>query len=95
MTKSKASSAKNTILTLPRYIFVATDKIVKVVAVRSGQTVRYLGVGHGNGKIVDFVLDPENEFRLLVVYNSRMLSIFDWTDGLQIMVPSTWYKMLK
>ena len=95
MTKSNASSAKNIILTLPRYLFLATDNILKVVGVRTGQIVRYLGVGYGKGRIVDFVLDPANEFRLLVVYNSRMLSIFDWTDGLQIMVPSTWYKMLK
>lgn len=95
MTKSNSSSVKNTILTLPRYLFLATDKILKVVGVRTGQIVRYLGVGYGKGRIVDFVLDPANEFRLLVVYNSRMLSIFDWTDGLLIMVPSTWYKMLK
>jgi len=87
MTKSKASSAKNTVLTLPRYLFVATDKILKVVGVRSGQTVRHFGASHGKGKIVDFVLDPRNEFRLLIAYDTRVLSIFDWTDGLLIMVP--------
>jgi len=89
MTKSNSILAKSTLHTDPsRYLLVATDKVVKVVGVRTGQTIRHLGLVHDNGRIVDFTLDPRNKFRLLVAYDTRILSIFDWTDGLLIMVMS-------
>lgn len=58
------------------------------MSVQSGQTIRYLGLVPGKGKIVDFALDPQNEFRLIVAYDTQILNIFDWTDGLLIMVTS-------
>ena len=37
-------------------------------------------------RIVDFTLDPLNEFRILILYDTKVLRAYDWTDGLLITV---------
>lgn len=70
-----------------RFLFAATDKAVKVYNVLNGHCVRSLGTATGEKhKIVDFVLDPLNEFRILAVYTNARLRVYDWTDGLLITV---------
>jgi hypothetical protein len=70
-----------------RFLLVATEKVIKVYNVQNGHCVRSLGSAEEKFKIVDFVLDPVNEFRVLVVYGDARLRVYDWTDGLLITVP--------
>jgi hypothetical protein len=57
-----------------------------VLSVKSGQCIRFVGAIEGKGRIVDFALDPLNEFRLVIAYDTIMISVYDWTDGLLISV---------
>lgn len=70
-----------------RFLFVATDKAVKVYNTLNGHCVRSIGgVAGEKHKLVDFVLDPGNEFRILVVFTNARVRVYDWTDGLLITV---------
>ena len=75
-------------LTSFRYLFVATEKVLKVLSTKSGQCVRSIGSIQGKGRIVDFAIDPFNDFRLLIAYDSSIIRAYDWTDGLFITVTS-------
>lgn len=64
----------------------ATEKVIKVYSVQNGHCVRSLGSAGEKYRIVDFVLDPVNEFRVIVVYGNARIRVYDWTDGLIISV---------
>jgi hypothetical protein len=40
----------------------------------------------GKEWILDYIIDPRNEFRVLILYNDASLRVYDWTDGLLITV---------
>jgi hypothetical protein len=69
-------------------LFAATERVIKVLSSKSGQCVRSIGNMHKNGRIVDFSIDPFNQLRLLIAYDTSIISSYDWTDGLLITVPS-------
>ena len=79
---------KRAVLLTVRFLFVATERAVKVYNVLNAQCVRSIGAVGEKHKLVDFVLDPLNEFRILAVYTNARLRVYDWTDGLLITVPS-------
>jgi hypothetical protein len=61
--------------------------MIKVMAVSSGQCIRSFGFAGPKWKVMDFIVDPLNEFRIIVAYGDSSIKIFDWTDGLLITVP--------
>ena len=69
-----------------RFLLVATEKVIKVYSVQNGHCVRSLGSAGEKYRIVDFVLDPVNEFRVIVGYGNERIRVYDWTDGLIISV---------
>jgi hypothetical protein len=77
-----------------RYLFAATSKAIKVLAVHSGQCLRSFGFAGQKHRVMDFAVDPMNEFRIIVAYNDSTLKVFDWTDGLLITVISQLSSML-
>ena len=69
-----------------RFLLVATEKVIKVYSVQNGHCVRSLGSAGEKYRIVGFVLDPVNEFRVIVGYGNERIRVYDWTDGLIISV---------
>jgi hypothetical protein len=82
--KSMFQDTENT--NVHRYMFAATSKVIKVLAVNSGHCLRSFGSAGQKCKVMDFAVDPINEFRILVAYSDSTLKVFDWTDGLLITV---------
>jgi WD40 repeat protein len=64
----------------PRYLFVGTVHSIKVFSVSSGKFLRSIA-SNPKHRILDFILDPSNEYRLIVSATDSSLAIFDWTDG--------------
>jgi hypothetical protein len=40
----------------------------------------------GKLQISDYIIDPRNEFRVLILNSDASLDVYDWTDGLLITV---------
>lgn len=72
-----------------RCLLVATDSTLKVVSVQNGQTIRSIRSRFQTENIVDVIIDPSNEFRVLVAYANARIEVYDWTDGLFITVIPT------
>jgi hypothetical protein len=69
-----------------RCLLVATDSTLKVVSVQNGQTIRSIHSRFQTENIVDVIIDPSNEFRVLIAYANARVEVYDWTDGLFITV---------
>jgi hypothetical protein len=72
-----------------RCLLVATDSTLKVVSVQNSQTIRSIHSRFQTENIVDVIIDPSNEFRVLIAYANARVEVYDWTDGLFITVIPT------
>jgi hypothetical protein len=68
-----------------RYLLTASQTSSKIFSASTGQFSHSIGCVR-DSLITDFILDPVNEFRLLIASSDHYLRMYDWTDGLLIAV---------
>jgi len=73
-------------LTFSRSVYVVTERFIKQYNVRTGQCVRSFSGRTEKSKIVDFALDPLEDTRVIVAYDTANPRILSLEDGAFIKV---------
>lgn len=69
-----------------RSVYVATERFIKQYNVRTGQCVRSFSGRTEKSKIVDFALDPLEDTRIIVAYDTSNPRVLNLEDGAFIKV---------